>query len=166
MRSWTEKTKEQSAIEATGFRARVKPILDRITDEYTMFEPDTHEQKNLKVDGFAKVGKVEFFFENKIVNGNYDKIFAEYLAEPDNYPPRAGWMEIDSRVNKPTVLIYAMINKVYLYNLDKIKAWYKTADKSKWRESKIRDYRFNQNMWGYLIPVSELQPFLISEYSV
>lgn len=165
--NWTTKTKNESAIESNGFFNRVKPILDVIMNDYTVFEPDTVEQKNLKVDGMgtSKHGK-EFYFENKIVNGNYERIFAEYMAVPNNAPPRAGWMTIDSRVNKPTVLIYAMINTVYLYNLDNLKAWYKTADKSVWQESKVRDYVFSQDMYGHLIPIKEIEQFLIYKFKV
>mgnify|MGYP001205386518 CR=1 FL=1 len=166
MKSWTEKTKEQSAIESKGFHERVKPILNRITDSYETFDPDTYEQKTLKVDGIAKTKNTTFYFENKIVNGNYSAIFGEYMAVPDCAPPKSGWIEIASRVDKPTVLIYAMLNTVYIYNMDKLKDWYQVQDKSKWRESKIRDYKFNQDMYGYLIPVSEIDQFKIAEFKI
>ena len=75
-------------------------------------------------------------------------------------------MEIPSRVNKPTLLIYAMVNVVYIYNLDKLKAWYNKQDKTKWFESKIRDYKFNQDMFGYLIPVKDIEQFCIFKFEV
>lgn len=164
--NWTTKTKNESAIEQKGFYERIKPILDVVVDDYTMFEPDTHEQKNLKVDGIAVKKNKQFYFENKIVNGAYERIFAEYLAVPDNAPPRAGWMAIESRVDKPTVLIYAMTDKVYFYRLDELKAWYKVQDKSRWEDNKSRDWVFNQDMYGHLIPVTEIEQFLIKEFSI
>lgn len=160
--NWTTKTKNESEIEQKGFEGKIKPILNRIAESWEVFAPDTFEQKNLKVDGIAKTfNGVYFYMENKIVNGEYPSIYAEFLAEPDDYPPRAGWIEIPTKVDKPTLLFYCMTDTVYIYNMDKLKAWYQQQDHSKWRVSKIRDRSLNQWMSGYLIPVKEIEQFCI-----
>jgi len=160
MKSWDNKTKEETAIERAGMKDKVLPYLESHWDGYKLIPMSTPLQIKGKIDGFCWKEEKKFIFEVKCVNGDYPAIFAEYKAVNKYGKETEGWINRESRFpNKDALLIYAMKNNLYVWDYNAIRSWFKTADKSKWRTSIIHDNKFDQDMHGYLIPVRELERF-------
>lgn len=157
---WTDRTKHESKIEAIGNNTILMPYLTKIATRIKPFAPDTPLQAIYKLDGFFSIYNKEYLYELKAVRGDYNAIFAEYLGEPDNRPSYPGWMVKPCPTNKyPIILFYAFASSLKVYNMAAMKAWYNGITEKKWTVSKIRDYTFNQNMYGHLIPLKELEQF-------
>jgi hypothetical protein len=161
MRDWEKKTLEETAIEKAGYERLVKPYIDKTYTWFKKIPMSTPLQTMGKIDGMAKIGDEQFVLEWKCVSNDYQNIFGEYKAEHSDGSTTEGWMNRKSKwPNVGAHLIYAMSTKMYVYDYHALRAWYAESEKT-WRVSKIWDAKFQQYMYGHLIPLKEIEKFCI-----
>lgn len=166
-KTWTQKTPTQSKMEAERWDQLIYPTLIQKGWSAKLFKPDTIQQVKYKIDGYISkldnnLKQHNYIIECKAVIKDYDAIFAEYRGENSSGYSYDGWMvkPIDPKLDKYEILlIYAFVSHIKVYDMRKLKAWYATADKSRWKSWPHYDKAFNQTMYGHLIPLETIKQF-------